>query len=255
MKNIHTSTPITVTFQPIKTFKFLLYFIVGLTLANVLVRVIDGLFEDIPEIFIRLFNTDKEQNIPTLFSGFLLLFCSIMLYNIYKFNKNTRYSKHWKGLSIIFLLMSIDETLSFHETLQYFIKNILNINTSGFLYFAWVIPGAAFVLVFIVCYLGFIKNLPPRFKRLFLIAGSLYVTGSLFLELFAGYIVDPTTTHDFEFYFYLIQSTSEECLEMLGIAIFAYALMSYITSYIKETNWTFRIASDDNTIISHKKDI
>mgnify|MGYP001125495263 CR=1 FL=1 len=250
MPNIRTSNPIIINLNPSKTFKLLLYIIIGLTLANILVRLSEVFWENIPTILVHLFNTDKEQNIPSVFSSIILLFCSTMLYIIFRVKKDNRqHFKDWKILSIIFLVMSIDELLSLHESL-----NAINkvMNNSGFLYLGWVIPAAGFVLIFILYFMGFIRTLPKKTRRLFIIAGTIYVTGALFLELFAGYLVDPATPNPNYFgpYPYLIQSSVEEFLEMIGIAIFSYALMSYITSYFKETNWIFRITLGENNIVS-----
>ncbi|WP_121967558.1 hypothetical protein [Leptolyngbya sp. BC1307] len=59
------------------------------------------------------------------------------------------------------------------------------LNTEGFLHFAWVIPAAFLVVVFLLGYVRFILALLKRMRRLFLIAGSTFVGGALGMEMVA----------------------------------------------------------------------
>ncbi|MDV2991298.1 MAG: hypothetical protein N4J56_000952 [Chroococcidiopsis sp. SAG 2025] len=89
-------------------------------------------------------------------------------------------------LSVIFLFLAIDEFASLHEKLIEPIHSKLN--TSGF-YFAWVIPGAAFTFVCLLIFTRFLGHLPTQTRRLFLLAGSLYVGGTLGMEMIGGTIL------------------------------------------------------------------
>lgn len=98
------------------------------------------------ETIIRLFNVDKEMNIPTLYSSCAMIFASLLLGLIayVHFNKSEKYLA-WAGLSAIFLFLALDEMTELHEMLVGPVRNSLN--TTGILYFAWVIPYAALLLV------------------------------------------------------------------------------------------------------------
>lgn len=191
----------------------------------------------LPDFFLRdffstQFNLDGELTVPAVYSAMTLLFCSILLGLIafIKKNKHDLYTIYWQGLSIIFAFMFFDELASLHEQFIVPVGNALN--TRGFLLFAWVIPGSFAVLVFILVFLKFIINLPQKTRNHFVLAGAIYIGGAIGCELIGGYIVDTFTAQSI---LYLLEFTVEESLEMLGIAVFIYGLLSHISSSNQDT--------------------
>ena len=87
--------------------------------------------------FVRLFQLDGEANIPAWFSSSLLLQISLLLAIIAYAKKKIKapYYYHWALLSLIFLLLSIDEASEIHERL-----NIIQLSglAKGIFYFGWV---------------------------------------------------------------------------------------------------------------------
>jgi hypothetical protein len=84
---------------------------------------------------VPLFDFNTEANIPTFYSSLALISCSILLAFIFLAHKRQGSSyKPWRGLSIIFLFLSIDEIATIHEWVNDPIQQLLN--TSGLLYFA-----------------------------------------------------------------------------------------------------------------------
>jgi hypothetical protein len=138
-----------------------------------------------------------------------------------------RYTNYWKCLGILFLFLSFDEFVSLHERMIDPTKALLN--TSGLFYFAWVIPGSIGVLICFLIFLNFLLNLPRKTRNHFLLAGFTYISGCIGCELIGGYIVDKQLSNSL----YLIIMTIEETLEMLGVAIFIYGLISHISDYTK----------------------
>lgn len=173
----------------------------------------------------------SDGNIPEWYSSSMLLICAILLAMIAIAVGRSRYIIHWVGLSILFLYLSADEAASIHEKLSSVLEGRLN--TSGILYYAWVIPYAAFVLVFVCAYLMFFINLPANTRLLFLIAGLFYVGGALGGELIEGYY---TTLYGASGLIYSLIMHAEEVLEMLGVVVFFYALLLYISSHVREIN-------------------
>ncbi len=211
--------------------KFLLGIVFCLTLASLFVNLTQKYLPDYPsrELFKDLFNLDHETNIPSLYSAASLLFCSILLASISKAKKlagNNNY-RSWAGLSIVFVYLSFDEFISIHERLILPLRNAYN--TRGLFYYPWVIAGGIFVLVFLLLFGRFIITLPKKTKRLFLIAGTIYIAGAIGTEMVGGYYADYYTVDDM---IYVLITTLEEVLEMLGIIVFIYALLSYISSYM-----------------------
>ncbi len=188
------------------------------------VSLFDGNNDGTIGILNALTNVNKENTIPTWFSSSALLLCSVLLAGIASHigRNGYRYATRWKVLSAIFLFLSFDEAAALHEETTAPLRSTLN--TGGFLYFAWVIPGAAFVLVFALTYLRFFLDLPAKTRWLFAVAGALYVVGSLGMDMVGGY---EASLHGYSTLAYAAITTLGECLEMLGVVLFCYALMRH----------------------------
>lgn len=204
-----------------------LYIIFFLLFAN-LIGIISKFYFDHDHIYglIPLFNFNLERNIPTLYSSFAIISCSILLGIIAYLHKRKKSSyAQWTGLSLIFLFLSIDEMASIHELLTAPVSNSLN--TSGFLLYAWVIPYGIALVVFLITYFSFLMGLPKRTRNLFIVSGTIFVTGAIGFELLGGWQAD---SYGIENLTYAFTATCEEFLEMLGIIIFIYALLHYLAT-------------------------
>lgn len=107
-------------------------------------------------------------------------------------------------------------------------------NSCGIFYFAWVIPALLFLAGFGIAYVPFLRHLELRFRRLFVIAGFLYVTGVLGFELVSGYVAD---VYPDEILVRGLLATLEDFFEMLGIIAFLYALMVYSEARLPYVEW------------------
>ncbi len=213
--------------QPKKVAKKLLAFILFLLCANIL-TIVSRLYFDHDYVYglVPLFSFDFEQNIPTLYSSFALIFCGVLLAFIASMRKRQGSSYYsWAGLAIIFIFLAIDESTALHERLETPIRGSLN--TSGVLYFAWVIPYAMALLVFVITYFNFLMRLPKKTRNLFVVSGVIFVTGAIGFESLSGW---QTELYGRQNLVYSILYTVEELLEMLGIVLFIYALLLYIAS-------------------------
>lgn len=207
-----------------------LYLILLLLLANILGLLAKFNFDhDYFSGLILLFDFNIENNIPTLFSSLILILCSVLLAFIASTHKKKNSSYYpWAGLSLIFLFLSVDEIASIHERLGALFRTALN--TSGLLYHAWVIPYGVILLVFIIVYFRFLMRQTKNIRNLFVVSGTTYVAGALGFELLGGW---QNVLYGSNNITYSILYTCEEFLEMLGIVIFIYALLVYITKQFK----------------------
>lgn len=99
------------------------------------------------------------------------------------------------------------------------------LGTSGFLYYAWVIPFGLITLVIGAIYLRFLIRLDKTTRYLFIFSGMIYVTGAIGMEIFEGKINEQGGYMNFS---YVLLVTVEESLEMLGLSIYIYAAVNYI---------------------------
>lgn len=215
------------------------------SLAAGFVRYVLAPSEGYLQKFFELFDVGKEANLPTWYSVVALLTCSALLaaVTVIKKRLGEAYVLHWGVLSVILLLMSVDELSQMHEILGSMLKAALiefgGFRPSGFIFFAWVIPGAIFALVVALAYARFLVDLPRRIRRLFLISGTMYVTGALLLEMVSsqqeaiywGENMPGAVT-----IFVNLTTTLEELFEMLSIVALIYALLLYIVSYVKSAD-------------------
>ena len=162
-----------------------------------------------------------ERNLPTWYASGLLLCCALALAAIARHAALTGAPRrrHWWGLAAAFLYLSMDESVGLHEHLSDWV------HLHGVLYFSWVVPAGVAVLALALAYLPFLAHLPVRPRRQFLVAGALYVTGALGMELPLGYW---TELHGNDNLVYALIDLVEESLELLGASLFLAALVEYL---------------------------
>jgi hypothetical protein len=173
---------------------------------------------------------DEEESLPTIFASYLLLLCAHLFAAIALTCRATgaRYALRWGGLSLIFVYLFVDETYTVHEKTIVPLRAVLG--TGGLLYFAWVVPAAFFLLLFVLVYFRFLIDLPAPIRGLFLLAGAMFVGGSLGVEMLGGYFWEQYGEQSFPF---VAASTVEELMEMLGVVVLIYALMLYVSLHLK----------------------
>ncbi len=175
---------------------------------------------------IPMFNFEDEKNVPTYFSSMQLLFAAVLLgiCAIQHKANDGKYLKHWVGLAIIFVFLSLDEAAPIHEKTRTISQAFFG--TSGLLYYAWVIPFGAFALAVLAAYSGFLLRLPRRTATIFVVSGAVFVAGAIGLEMFEGQINEAGGYKSFD---YMALVTIEEFLEIVGIYAFIYGLLDYLT--------------------------
>ncbi len=179
---------------------------------------------------VNLFDLDHECNFPTLFAAMSLFFCSVLLCIIAfaKKKEDDRFYLYWIFLSIIFFFLFIDEIIQLHEQSIAPLRSMLN--ASGIFYFTWVLPAIILTLILVLVFLKFLAKLPANIRLLFIISGSFYVAGAIGGEIIGGFY---QSLYGISNLIYALITDLEEFLEMFGILIFTYALLSYISSDFK----------------------
>ncbi len=173
---------------------------------------------------VALFDLDVESNIPTFYSAFMLMVASILLGVITYASKRVGEAWiAWGGLSLIFMFLAFDEIASIHERFIEPMQSLMD--ATGFLRYAWVVPYGIAVVIITGLYSGFLLRLPRRTMKLFLLSGAIYVSGALGFELLGGKYASLYGTQDLSF---ALICTVEETLEMVGVAVFIYSMLTYM---------------------------
>ena len=172
---------------------------------------------------------DQEQSLPTLLSVLLLAVCACALgaVALVTGKQRRREYRHWLALSLLFCALASDEYLALHERLIDPLRERLG--AGGLLYFTWVVPGLAFVVIVAVLFARFVLSLPPRVRRELVLAGACYVGGVLGMEMLGGLYAEGHSISDLAF---LPFPTIEEGLEMAGAALLLDTTVEYLRVHL-----------------------
>lgn len=170
-----------------------------------------------PEEIVEIFSLSYEGNVPTWWASVLLFSCGLALASIARSAERSR--AHWWALAIGFFYMSLDEAVQLHEELGRIFGE-----GEGVLYFTWVIPAAAIVIVLGIAFVPFLRALDPRTRLRFVAAGAIYVGGAVAMELPLGWWADAYGEDSLG---YALIDFTEETLELIGTNVFLLALLSY----------------------------
>jgi hypothetical protein len=187
---------------------------------------------------VRFFRLDEENNLPTWYSAATLLFSSVLLAFLGVAEGRNKTVLYWRGLSLLFLLLSIDEVGSFHEIFIIPLRRLLRVD--GIFHFAWVLPAGLLVLLVMGVYARWFFGLPPRTRNLMGVAGVLFLGGALGLEMAGGLLA---SRGQLESAFYIATATLEETAEMCGVLVWIYAILDYART--KRYQWTLQLFTHD----------
>lgn len=157
-----------------------------------------------------------EENLPTVFSSLVLLACAVAAGAI-ALARPPMY-RYWWFIALLAGWISLDEAAELHEHLGG------HIDTSGILYFDWVIPAAVIVSALVIGFVPFIRALHPVTRTRLITAGVVYVGGALIMELPLGWW---TEAHGTDGLGYALIDWVEETMEMVGATLALGALLAH----------------------------
>lgn len=153
----------------------------------------------------------------------------MLIIGFVKKKQKVKDANFWLTLGGIFVFLSYDEAAEVHESLTFVTRGYLPENTMDFLYWAWVVPYALFIIAVVSVFAGFLWRLPRRTAYLFVAAGSIFVLGAVGMELLNSYFYLNEGEESLQL---SIVTTIEELMEMLGIVLFIYAILNYIKLHL-----------------------
>ncbi len=200
--------------------------ILALLLANLAGVVLKHIFDyEYAMGLVPLFDFNTEQNIPTLFSSLLLLLASLSsLLMVAVTLQEDRISYAWIGMFLLFLFLSIDESAAIHERLGA-VRNLFG-ESAGFskVWLSYYLAAAVIISAF---YAQFVFKLPAQTRNLLLVSAACYLGGAAGVELLGARYA---ASHGSEGVIYALFYSVEETLEMLGIVLYVYTVLSYLVT-------------------------
>ena len=177
----------------------------------------------------ELFNLTHEGNIPTWYSS-ILLFSSCILAGLIACSKAYNKEKwvwHWRAFSLLFLYLTLDEASAIHEIFTAPMREIFGVG--GYLHFAWLIVGVPVAIIVGTFFLPFVLHLPRHTKMSTVASAIVYLGGAVVVEAISAnvyYLNEGTSL------LFTAIGTVEELLEMLGVIILIYGLLTYFENTI-----------------------
>jgi hypothetical protein len=178
-------------------------------------------------LLMRAFDLDLEGNVPTIFSGMVLLIDCVLLTLVAVESRRTQKLAAWGWflLAALFATMSIDEVADLHNRAGAFVPRA--VQAISFLRFRWVVPGLAFAALTFATLIPFLTRLSPGTRTRMLACGALYLSGALGMEMAGAWSRSPASGfRGVNLYEYLV--VIEEALEMTGAILFVAVLLRYI---------------------------
>lgn len=181
--------------------------------------------------FTELFDMNRENNVPTWYSGTVMLSTAAAL-GVIAFAKaqaHDPFRRHWVALALMFVYLSLDEITSIHENWG----DVLNVTLApwrnrevlgGALRNLWVLPAMLVAGIVGLFFLRFLLHLPARTRALFFVSGVTFVLAAVGMEMVGATFSAAGLRQSPQF---MVVATIEETLEMSSIAVFLYAVLQY----------------------------
>ena len=136
-----------------------------------------------PASLLRWVDLNEEAVPPAWFSALLWQLAALLAYAVFLEHESQGYPHrtYWLSMVPLFLFLSLDETVGVHEKIGSAIES--HFVFTGFLFYAWVIFGIAFVMVIGGLYVRFLWMLRRTFSALFFASASLFLSGALVVEM------------------------------------------------------------------------
>lgn len=167
--------------------------------------------------WVSMFDLNTESNIPTWFSSMTLFIGGLLFFSLAHFDEIDR--TKWLVLGGILTYISMDEASRLHERLDPIVREHLGIS-EGIFYFGWVVVAVPVILLFALIFARFFFRIDKSVRYIFLLAGIVYISGGLGMEMISGLYMSE---HGIADKTYALLSLLEESLEISGAIILIYA--------------------------------
>jgi hypothetical protein len=169
---------------------------------------------------IDLFRLNKEGNLPSFFSGLLLLIATGLLAVIWQVRGIGRGS--WLAMAGVFGFLSYDELFALHGRIIDPLRDLGDL--PGVFSSAWIPAYAALGLAVGGLFWSLWRQLDNPHRRRFATAAFIYLTGAVGFEMLGGLRYSGSEAA----FVHSLLDTAEESLELTGLIVFIHALLSLL---------------------------
>lgn len=149
-----------------------------------------------------------------------LMWAFAALLCLLEFDRNQTWLRYyWLAIAVGSLLLSLDEAVQIHEHFGLLAGKLFGVDPWWFLA-AIPIVGLCFLAL-----IPFLMALPRKTAKFLFLSGAIFISGSVGLEMVFAYFV---TTSPGSTRLLWILMTIEECLEMIGVALFCITVHDHL---------------------------
>lgn len=168
-----------------------------------------------------ILDVDYEKSLYTWLSSTLMFSCAALLAWVAEREAGPArgLTAYWRGLALVFVLLSADEHVGAHERASEWLA--IHLPTHGLFYFGWVMLALPLCLAGAVVSLRALRALEPATRRTLLLAATVFVTGAVGVEMLGGAVAEAYGEAHLTYH---LMANLEEGLEVLGLLIFLFGL-------------------------------
>ena len=175
-----------------------------------------------------VFDVGRENSLPTAVSALNLFLSAILLYFAFVVDRGKKTARGWLALSLIFILLSMDEIASFHERLAW-LNPVTGLEFGILGTNKWVVYGAIISVIAFLIFIPFLMNLPRKIMMGLIIAGGFFVGGAVGLEFVGAVMLEKEIVSSRDDTLYWFRRLFEEGFEMLGVSILNIVLFGFLS--------------------------
>ncbi|MFW5696723.1 MAG: hypothetical protein ACOCXR_02945 [Phototrophicaceae bacterium] len=180
-------------------------------------------------VFSLLFELNSHITISTWYALILFLIAAIFagFITLDHTQRRQSFTRHWGYLTIVFVLMCIDEFANLHNLVLNGVGDFMG-GGDGIFYYAWVIPGLLIVAGFALFFLPFFIRMPPTPRNGIAGGLALFVFGAVGAEMITSWFI---SNYDLLVLHVLLLTTVEELTEKIGMCVVIWGLAHYLRDH------------------------
>ena len=167
---------------------------------------------------------DSEGTLPAFVSGLALLAAALVLMVGSRTQRVRGLANRWRVLAVVMAGLALDEVVGLHEVLDEGLTDAAGFTDPSRP--LWVVGAVVFVGAVVLWMLPLLSSLAPRHRWRWILAGAVFCSGAVVVEVIAHPWYAPAAEADLG---YLLLVVLEEGLELVGATMFLSAIIGEIS--------------------------